>query len=85
MAQFTTVDELQSMQSSLDNLTNAVQAANLGSQLSEGSSLIGKTVSGVDPTSGNTVSGVVTGVKVDSGQVVLEPLALPISSVNEIT
>ncbi len=77
MAQFSSVEQLQ-------NISTAMDAMSLRSALTEGSSLIGKNVTGTDPTTQQPVSGVVTGVRVDAGQVIVEPLQIPIDNITEI-
>ncbi len=77
MAQFSSVEQLQ-------NISMAMDAMALRSALTEGSSLIGKNVTGTDSTTHQPVSGVVTGVRVDAGQVIIEPLNIPIDNITEI-
>lgn len=82
LAQFSALEETQSMRQSLDKLA-------LGNQVSQGAALIGKTVTGTlpagfdamgNPAPGRTISGPVSGVTLRGGETLLsvgnETLAL---------
>jgi len=85
MAQFSSVEQMSNVAKGLDQLTTLVQSMNLNNLLAEGSSLIDKQITGIDPKTGSTVTGTVSGIRVDSGKVMLEPMEIPLESVTKIT
>ena len=84
LSQMSEIGQLQSQQSLQTSLTTLVQQNNIGSA----SNLIGKTVDGLDSTSGSKITGKVQSVLVQSGNVVLKldsGVTLPMSQISSIT
>lgn len=79
------LSSMQSLQSNID-LRTTLDGLTLNQQLSEGASLIGKTITGTDGNN-NSVSGVVDHVAVRSGvsYVGFGTTEIPVSSVNKVT
>lgn len=83
LAQMSQIGQLQSQQTLQSSLTSLVLQNNIGSA----SNLIGKTVEGLDSTTGEPISGKVKTVRVEKGAVVLElddGLKLPMSQISSI-
>jgi len=76
--------DIQNLQQSA-SLTDSLNSFTQFIQMSAGSSLIGKTVSGLD-ASGNTVQGVVTSVAIQNGKanLVVGSSQIPVDSVTQI-
>jgi len=79
LAQFQSLNQLTEMSKTLDELIKA-------QSLSQGSALLGKTVSGMDD-SGQVTSGVVSGLRLVGGEVMLDlgGPTMPLNSVHSVT
>ncbi|MBI5878728.1 MAG: hypothetical protein HZB53_13845 [Chloroflexi bacterium] len=64
LAQFNTLEQMQS-------INEAMQAMRVSQEMMQGSNMIGKQVQAITPTDQQTVSGVVTAVKLVGGQVII--------------
>jgi len=85
MAQFSSIEQLTNLQTGIDRLTMFMESMALGVQLSEGSGLIGKEVTGIEPNTGKTVTGIISSVRMDNGKVILEPLEISLEDVKKIS
>lgn len=83
LAQMSQIGQLQSQQALQASLTTLTLQNNIGSA----SNLIGKSVEGNDPTSGEAISGTVKSVRVEKGNVLLaleDGTDLPMSNISSI-
>ena len=72
LAQFSSLEQMQNLNDNLVGMATLQQNNALLSQLTESSTLIGKTVQWTDPNSGASSSGTVTAVKLSNGAALLE-------------
>lgn len=84
MAQFSSVEQMQNIAKGLDGLTALIMSMGISNLLSQGSSLIDKEVTAADPNTGEMITGVVKGVRFEEGQVILEPMEIPLDRVIKI-
>ena len=79
LAQLTMVDKLQEMSQNLATMLNI-------EQLGQAANLVGKTIQGVDPSSGDTVKGVVDSATMsnNSASVVVDGKTIPLTEVNTV-
>ena len=87
LAQFSSLDEMRGVNENLVALALLQQNNALLSQLTDGSALIGKTVTYVDPDSGESASGEVDSVRLEEGvaQLRIGERDIPLANVTEIT
>jgi len=87
LAQFSSLEQMEQLNDSFLGLAVLQQSNALMSQLTEGSALIGQSVTYADPVSGELTSGEVTSVRIEDGIAVLnvEGRDVPLMSVVEIT
>ncbi len=86
LAQFSSLEQMQNLNDNLVGMAALQQNNALLSQLTESSTLIGKSVQWTDPGSGTTSSGTVTAVKLQNGTALLEINGqdVPLSSVTMV-
>lgn len=86
LASFSSLEELESMNSNIVAMITLNQSNALLSQLTQGSALIGKEVSWLDPVTGVTSQGKVESVKIEQGYAVLnlEGKNVPLVHVTEV-
>jgi flagellar basal-body rod modification protein FlgD len=87
LAQFSSLDEMRGVNENLVALALLQQSNAVLSQLTDGSALIGKTVSYVDSETGDTHSGIVDSVRLQDGiaQLRIGQKDVPLVNVTEIT
>lgn len=85
MAQFSSLEQMQNVDTDVQQLNQTMQSVLLAGQIGQASSLIGTQVTGTDPNSGQSVTGTVTGVSINGQQVTLEPIGLPIENITSVT
>ncbi len=87
LAEFSALEEMQNLNENIVGLAVLQQNNALMSQLTNSSSLIGMTVTYVDPTSGESATGTVSSVKIEEGLAVLsiDGKDIPLANVTEVT
>lgn len=87
LAQFSSLEEMQGVNENLVALAFLQESNALLAQLTDGSSLIGKTVTYLDPASGEALQAEVLSVKLAQGTVLLrvESAEIPLASVTEVS
>jgi flagellar basal-body rod modification protein FlgD len=87
LAQFSSLEQMTELNDNIVGLAVLQQNNALMSQLTQSSSLIGQTVSYIDPASGDTETGTVTSVKIQDGLAVLNigGQDIPLSNVTEVS
>ena len=87
LAQFSSLAEMQGVNENLVALAFLQESNAVLTQLTNSSSLLGKTVSYTDPSSGESAQGVVDSVKLTGGQVLLHVGGqdVPLSHITEVT
>jgi flagellar basal-body rod modification protein FlgD len=86
LAQFSSLEQMQSLNDNIVGLAVLQQNNALMAQLTQSSSLIGQEVRYTDPTSGDSVTGTVSTVKIKDGLAVLSigGSDVPLASVSEV-
>jgi flagellar basal-body rod modification protein FlgD len=86
LANFSTLEQMEQMNSNLLGMALLEESNALLSQLTEGSALIGKTVNWTDPATGAPQQGEVQGVKIDNGMshLKIDGVEVPLIFVNEV-
>ncbi len=86
LANFSSLEQLESLNDNVVGMTFLNQSNALLSQLTQGSSLIGKEVSWTDPDTGTESAGLVRSVKIVDGVAVLNINGqnVPLATVNEV-
>ena len=86
LAQFSSLEQMQDLNDNIVGLAVLQQSNALMSQLTNSSSLIGKSVEYLDPTSGEAVWGTVTSVRIKEGLAILNIGGedVPLASVTEV-
>lgn len=86
LANFSSLEQLEQLNGNVLAMIGLNQGNALLSQLTQGSSLIGKNVSWTDPSSGVSSSGTVEAVKITNGLATLQVngIDIPLGSVSEI-
>lgn len=87
LAQFTTMQQIQQLNASMTNMSNAITQMTAAQSITQAASLLGKTVSYVPANSAISASGVVSSVQVAGGQTQLNVNGawVPLSQVNGIS
>ncbi|QDU70087.1 flagellar hook capping FlgD N-terminal domain-containing protein [Engelhardtia mirabilis] len=80
LATFSSLEQLESMNSGIEGLLFMSQADSIVSQLAEGSALIGKEIGWTDPDTGAGNTGIVDSVKVQDGiaSLISGPVSVPL-------
>jgi flagellar basal-body rod modification protein FlgD len=86
LAQFSSLEQMQSLNDNIVGLAVLQQNNALMSQLTQSSALIGQRVSYLDPTSGETMTGTVSSVKIQDNLAVLSIGGedIPLANVSEV-
>jgi flagellar basal-body rod modification protein FlgD len=86
LAQFSSLEQMQDLNDNIVGLAVLQQSNALMSQLTNSSSLIGKSVEYVDPKSGNQVWGTVSSVRIKEGLAILNIGGedIPLANVTEV-